>query len=181
MGKTHFLRHLAVQAERDARWPVTFVNADPLETGEAYSFIERFLAAGVAPKWNFEPNGQLQPIAVARECVRRLLHDTRGPNDGHVIIVDDAHWIDPESIQVLRHMIPRFNRRNVFIACGARTPHKPGSLGELLTETAATNPQDHHVELQPLSEQDIRALALQRLRSEEHTSELQSRGHLVCR
>jgi len=163
MGKTHFLRHLAVQAERDARWPVTFVNADPLETGEAYSFIERFLAAGVAPEWNFEPDGQLQPIVVARECVRRLLYDTRGPNDGHVIIVDDAHWIDPESIQVLRHMIPRFNRRNVFIACGARTPHKPGSLGELLTETAATNPQDHHVALQPLSEQDIRALAMQRL------------------
>ena len=162
MGKTHFLRTLAIQAEHYDRWPVTFVRADPLEIGEPYSFIERFLAAGVAPEWNFVPDGQLQPIAVARECVRQLLCHTRGPDEGRVIIVDDAHWIDPESVQVLRHMIPRFNRRNVLIACAARTPHKPGSLGELLTQAAATNPHDHHVELPPLTEHDIRALALQR-------------------
>lgn len=162
MGKTHFLRHLAIQAGEDDRWQVTFVNADRLEIGEPYSFIERLLAAGVAPDWNFEPTAQLQPIGVARECVRRLLGQNEGPDEGHIIIIDDVHWIDPESIQVLRHMIPRFNRRNVFIACGARTPHKPGSLGELLADTAATNPHHHHVEMQPLNEHDIRALAMQR-------------------
>ncbi|GAA4477285.1 hypothetical protein GCM10023190_16660 [Enteractinococcus fodinae] len=162
MGKTHFLRNLAIQADQQERWQVTFVNADRLEIGEPYSFIERLLAAGVAPDWNFEPATQLQPIAVARECVRRLLRQNHGPDEGHIIIIDDAHWIDPESIQVLRHMIPRFNRRNVFIACGARTPHKPGSLGELLAEAAATNPHHHHVEMRPLSEHDIRALAMQR-------------------
>lgn len=162
MGKTHFLRHLAIQAEEHGRWPVTFVNADALEKGEPYSFIERFLAAGIAPDWNFDPAEQSHPIAVARECVRQLLSHTQGPDEGHIILIDDAHWIDPESNQVLRHMIPRFNRRNVFIACAARTPHKPGSLGELLADAAATNPHDHHVEMQPLSEQDIRALAMQR-------------------
>lgn len=162
MGKTHFLRNLAIEAEKNGHWPVTFVNADRLEIGEPYSFIERFLAAGVAPDWNFEPNGHLQPIAVARECVQRLLGSARGSEEGRVIIIDDAHWIDPESLQVLRHMIPRFNRRNVFIACGARTPHKPGSLGKFLAEAAATNPHDHHVEMQPLNEHDIRALAMHR-------------------
>ena len=122
MGKTHFLRHLAIQAEEHGRWPVTFVNADALEKGEPYSFIERFLAAGIAPDWNFDPAEQSHPIAVARECVRQLLSHTQGPDEGHIILIDDAHWIDPESNQVLRHMIPRSNRRNVFIACAARTP-----------------------------------------------------------
>lgn len=162
MGKTHFLRTLAIEAERHDRWPVTFVNADQLEMGEPYGFIERFLAAGVAPDWNFIPDSQLQPIAVARECVSRLLCTTRDADEGRIIIVDDAQWIDPESIQVLRHMIPRFNRRNVFIVCGARTPHKHGSLGDYLAEAAATNPNDHHIEIQPLTEGDIRALAMQR-------------------
>ena len=162
MGKTHFLRTLAIEAERQNRWPVTFVSADRFETGEPYSFIERFLAAGIAPEWNFAPDAQLQPIAVARECIRRLLCDTREPDEGRIIIVDDAHWIDPASVHVLRHMIPRFNRRNVLIACAARTPHKIGSLGELLTQAAAMNPHDQHIEMSPLTEHDIRALAVQR-------------------
>src|SRR5690625_2322011 len=130
MGKTYFLRSLAIEAQQHDRWKVTYVNADQIERGEPYSFIERVLASWIAPDWDFDPEAQQQqPIGVAREIVRRF---TAGTIPGHVLIVDDAQWLDPESNQVFRHLIPRLNRRNV-------------------------------------------------LRSEEHTSELQSRGHLVCR
>lgn len=159
MGKTYFLRNLAIQAQQHDRWNVTYVSADQIERGEPYSFIERVLAAGIAPEWNFEPEAAQQPIGVAREVVRRI---NGNPSHGHVLIIDDAQWIDATSEQVFRHLIPRLNRRNVLIACGARTPHEASSLGTLLAQSAATYPQDHHVEMTPLNEQDIRALAMQR-------------------
>lgn len=160
MGKTYFLRSLAIEAQQRDRWKVTYVNADQIERGEPYSFIERVLASGIAPDWDFDPEAQQQqPIGVAREIVRRF---TAGTIPGHVLIVDDAQWLDPESNQVFRHLIPRLNRRNVLFACGARIPHEPSSMGALLAQFAATHPQDHHVEMKPLSEAEIRALALQR-------------------
>lgn len=162
MGKTHFLRNLALHAADSGTWKVTFINADRFEVGEPYSFIERLLAAGIAPHWTFDPEEQQQPIALARDIVKQLLSDDANPEAGHVIIVDDAHWVDDKSMRVLRHMIPRVNRRNVFFACGARTPHASGSLGEFLTDAATTNPHDHHIAMAPLTEDEIRALAMHR-------------------
>lgn len=184
MGKTHFLRSLAMNAEEHNHWPVIFVSADRLEMHEPYSFIERFLAAGVAPQWNFEPEAEQQPIAVARQCVRALLGDSLGGAEGRIVIIDDAHWIDASSVLVLRHMIPRFNRRNVLIVCGARSPHDASSLGEHLAAAAQTNPHDHHVHLQPLTAQDIQALAMRRFRvsiskrNAEHLAEITGGSYL---
>src|SRR5690606_17163030 len=112
MGKTYFLREVAQQARQREFWPVTFLSADRIERGEPYSFIERFLAAGFAPNWDFETESKKQPLAVARACVRHLLDNATGPEHGHIILIDDAHWIDDESARVLRHLIPRVNRRN---------------------------------------------------------------------
>ena len=161
MGKTYFLRQLAAEAHQHNHWSVTFVNADRIENGEPYSFIERFLAAGIAPDWEFEPDIQQKPIVVARDCIRRLMKTLPTQDSGHIIIIDDAQWIDPESIRVLRHMIPRFNRRKVLIACGARTPHGPSSLGQFLLDFS-TGPQDKHIALEPLTADDIRGLAFAR-------------------
>src|SRR5699024_378615 len=160
-GKTFFLKELAMQARQDKQWAVTFVNADRLEYGEPFSFIERFLAAGIAPEWDFVPEAQQQPIVVARECVRRLTRSLQQSQQHQLIILDDAQWVDQESVTVLRHMIPRFNRRNVLIATGARTPHEPSSLGQFLIDTLA-GPQDWHVELQPLTAENIQTLAYHR-------------------
>lgn len=162
MGKTYFLRELADQARRHGDWAVTFVSADRIERGEPYSFIERFLAAGIAPEWDFDTEGQKQPLAVARTCVRYLLGHENQNHEGHLIIIDDAQWIDEESTRVLRHMIPRVNRRNVVIACSARTPHASLSLGQFLAEAATASPLDYHIKLDPLAEHEIRALALGR-------------------
>src|SRR5699024_947491 len=56
---------------------------------------------------------------------------------------------------------PRFNRRKVLIACGARTPHGPSSLGQFLLDFSA-GPQDKHIALEPLTADDIRGLAFAR-------------------
>lgn len=162
MGKTYFLRELAAQAQQDNSWAVTFVNADRLEAGEPYSFIERLLASGVAQDWDFTPDAQQQqPIVVARECTKYFAANLQETSGHHVVIMDDTQWIDPESMKVLRYMIPRFNRRNVLIACGARTPHLPSSLAQFLVETL-TSPHDRRITLDPLTAQDIQTLAYQR-------------------
>ncbi|OAV63080.1 helix-turn-helix transcriptional regulator [Enteractinococcus helveticum] len=176
MGKTYFLRELAQQARQRELWPVTFLAADRIERGEPYSFIERFLAAGFAPDWDFETESKKQPLSVARACVRHLLSDATGPGQGHIILIDDAHWIDDDSTRVLRHLIPRVNRRNIVFVCSARTPHEPSSIGQFLAQAAAANPQDQHIDIGPLQEAEIRALAMDRFGmtiSRQNAAELQ--------
>lgn len=176
MGKTFFLRELAEQARQRDAWPVVFLNADRMERGEPYSFIERFFAAGVAPEWDFDPETDQQPLAIARDCVRHLIESSGDTPHGHFIVIDDAHWIDEASTQVLRHLIPRVNRRNVAIVCAARTPHDLSSIGQFLADAALANPQDQHVTIEPLTEGEILALALERFGmtiSRENAAELQ--------
>ena len=176
MGKTYFLRELAQQARQRERWPVTFLAADRIERGEPYSFIERFLASGFNPDWDFETESKKQPLSVARACVRHLLDEAKSTEDGHIILIDDAHWIDDESTRVLRHLIPRVNRRNIAFVLSARTPHEPSSIGQFLAEAAAANPQDQHIEIGPLQEAEIRALAMDRfgmMISRQNAAELQ--------
>ncbi|MEE6288789.1 AAA family ATPase [Georgenia sp. MJ173] len=160
MGKTFLLREMVRQAQRDARWAVTYVSADEVEHGEPYSFVERLLASGLAPDWDFQPDARTQPIPVAQECVRRLTR--QDATAGHVVVIDDAHWIDAESVTVLRYLIPRVARRNVLVAVGARSPHQPGSIDEHLAQSIAGSPLDdvHHV--MPLTEEEIRVLAVDR-------------------
>ncbi|WP_156832059.1 helix-turn-helix transcriptional regulator [Yaniella halotolerans] len=160
MGTTHFLRQFSVAAKEPPAWNVTHVSADYIERGEPYSFIERLLLSGIANDWDFQPDDDHQPIEVARECVRLILNGCEGA--GRIIIIDDTQWIDPKSVRVLRHMIPRVHRRNVLMVFGAITPHPPGSLGELLAMAAPTHPEDHHITLEPLTEDEILALAIDR-------------------
>lgn len=161
MGKTFLLREFARQARERALWKTFSLSADRFESSEPYCFMERFLSSGFALDWDFQPDKDHQPIALARECVRRLL-DSIETGGGRVIIIDDAHWIDAESARVLRHMIPRLNRRNILVVCAARTPHEPSSFGQILADTVSANPQDTHFPLTPLSEEEIRALAFAR-------------------
>lgn len=170
MGKTFFLRALAAHARTDQLWQVTYVSADEVEQGEPYSFMERLLASGIAPEWNFVPEPHQQPVPIARECLRRVFHTDDVP--GRVIIIDDAHWIDAESVRVLRYLISRVNRRNVLLAFGTRTPHEPGSFGENLQMLTRDSGLDHLCELLPLTGEDIRAVAKERFGVGFHTAPL---------
>lgn len=176
MGKTYLLRDL-IEAARSATpaaepveaavpagsggWQVTYVRADEIESGEPYSFIERFIASSGVPDWHFVPDGQTSPIVVARECIRRLVGE--GETRERVMIIDDAQWIDVDSQRVLRYMIPRVTRRSILLAFGVRTPHDPDSFGEFLTQLVTDSPLDLHYQVAPLTAPEITALALDRL------------------
>lgn len=162
MGKTYLLHELVDAAnavEGDLR--VSFVRADEIEQGEPYSFIERLVAASAIDDWQFMPDEQTNPVALARECVQRILPDADGP--GRLIVLDDAQWIDVESQRVLRYMIPRVTNRNVTLAFGVRAPHAPDSFGQFLVKFIADSPLDMHHSVAAFTLQEVADYTLERL------------------
>ncbi|OUZ08270.1 hypothetical protein BHE97_13640 [Aeromicrobium sp. PE09-221] len=160
MGKTFLLREIGAAARESSTWAASFVNADEIEQGESYSFIERLAASGLFGDWDFEPDHTTQPIPVARECLRRVRESEL---DGAVVLIDDAQWVDKESQRVLRYVVPRIRRRHVLLACAVRTPHEEDSFGKVLTELVADNSYDLVQLLAPLTVDQIRAFAADRL------------------
>ena|GEM_PF-327021 len=157
MGKTFFLRELITAAQQSNQWQVTFVRADEIESAEPYSFIERIVAGSYISDWRFTPDEKTDPIQVARDCINRLLEGLNAT--GRLMVFDDVQWADPESQRVLRYMIPRLNRRNVLLAFGCRSPHKPDSFGEFLAQLVEDNPLDVRYTPAALTVHEIMALA----------------------
>ncbi|KAB1643099.1 helix-turn-helix transcriptional regulator [Gulosibacter chungangensis] len=160
MGKTCLLRELRTAALDDGRWSLVVVHADEFEVGEPYSFIERIVAASGVTDWYFEPGSLTDPIAVARECIRRLFGN--GSHPGRVFLIDDAQWIDHQSHRVLRYLIPRITRRQMFLAFSARTPHESGSFGEFLQALVADSHLDTSIHLGPLDAHAVSCLIAER-------------------
>lgn len=164
MGKTYLLRELVSAADlasQKGNVNVAFLRADEFESAEPYSFIERLAASLAHSGWDYEPEALSSPVKVARECISFLV-----PADEdvlNVVVIDDAQWIDVESQRALRYLIPRVIRRNVLLAFGARTPHAPNSFGAFLSELVDSNPHDTAYHVQPLTAQEIAALAEDRL------------------
>src|SRR5439155_3292057 len=77
----------------------------------------------------------------------------------------------------------------VQYAGGVRGRYRPGDIGEQVQPNPQRNPGQSSLALGPLREvwtpilafEEERVSVESEYRSEEHTSELQSRGHLVCR
>lgn len=161
MGKTYLLHSLIDAAIATGEVHVSFVRADEIEQGEPYSFIERFVATSSIPDWDFTPDEFTDPVALARECVQRLVPAIDAPM--RLIVIDDAQWIDAESQRVLRFMIPRVTTRNVTLAFGVRTPHVPGSFGQFLAKFIADSPLDLHIPVSPFTLQEIVAYTLERV------------------
>lgn len=162
MGKTWFLRELMRLASADGRWTVGYTSGDEIEQHEPYGFVERLLAG---PWFDRTAMGvlddpQVQPLAVGRALLRMR---QEGTDPGHVVVIDDAQWLDPESARVLRHVLPRIARQDVMIVVGVRSPHAPASLGEHLVTVATSNPHDEVVTVEPLGVAEIRSHAAERL------------------
>lgn len=160
MGKTYMLRELIDAAVAAKTWEVHVVRADEIESGEPYSFIERFVAVSGMLDWRFTPTAQTSAIDVARECVERLVGETESPR--RLIVIDDAQWVDADSQRVLRYLIPRVTRRRTLFACGVRTPNEPGSFGEFLRELVTESPFDAHFTVEPLTAHEISSLVVDR-------------------
>lgn len=163
MGKTWFIRELLDQARADGEWVVSYTSADEIEQTEPYSFIERVLAATGLPIGEFDPlhDPQVQPVAVGR-AILRLFHELGG-GYRYAMGFDDIQWADPQSAQVMRYLIPRLSKHGIIAVYGARTPHAPGSFGAHLDELTTTDRHHGQTHLAPLTVEEIRAFAAERL------------------
>lgn len=159
MGKTTMLSELAEHMQARYAWKLTHARADRVEQYEPFSFIERLFAGDLVPGWSLDLRSNRQPIAIARECLDHLFEGTN--EEGRLVIIDDAQWIDEPSGGVLRFLLPRMIRRNFLVAFGVRTPHAPESFVGVLSDLADT-PCDELIQLEPLTDEDIRALAIRR-------------------
>ena len=64
--------------------------------------------------------------------MRRLLEDLAGPH-GLVLILDDVHWADNASIELLDHLVRHPPRGRVLVAIAYRPAQAPARLAALLT------------------------------------------------
>lgn len=163
MGKTWFLRELTHRARDAGRWEVSFVSADEVEAHVPYGFLERLLAGwGMAAELEdlLVDDQPAQPVVVGRELVRR---QRRGGRSEHLTVIDDAQWIDDESVRVLRYALPRLTSRGLVAAIGVRTPHASDSFGAHLEDVATDNPLAQLVAIDPLTVAQIHAFAAERL------------------
>ena len=138
MGKTYMLRELIDAAVAAKTWEVHVVRADEIESGEPYSFIERFVAVSGMLDWRFTPTAQTSAIDVARECVERLVGETESPR--RLIVIDDAQWVDADSQRVLRYLIPRVIRSQNPVRVRRSYTERTGFFWGILARTRHPKP-----------------------------------------
>ena len=68
--------------------------------------------------------------------MRRLLEELAGPH-GLVLILDDVHWADNASIELLDHLVRHPPRGRVLVAIAYRPAQAPARLAALLTSAAS--------------------------------------------
>ncbi len=93
----------------------------------------------------------------AHRAVRRLLDVVAAPRP-LVLVLDDLHWSDAASIDVLTALLRRGTTEPVLLALGYRSGKAPPRLAAALTAPRATI-----IELSPLSEAECSLLAGDRL------------------
>lgn len=159
MGKTWMLREISRRMHDHC--PVHFATADEFEKDESFSFFERFLSLSDAPTSFVDP--QVQPLVLARESLRWMTRPGRPTLQ--TLILDDIQWIDPDSQRVLRYLAPRILRKGYFIAVAGRTEMMTAESVRLIDELSASTPWNRVEELRPLSIEEIRSLARDRLQT----------------
>ncbi|WP_311199600.1 LuxR C-terminal-related transcriptional regulator [Brevibacterium casei] len=153
-GKTWLLR--AIGERMITASTVCFATADEFEKEIPYSFIERLLSTCAAPFPIIDPTRP--PMEIAREILLGLMD--KGDGRLRTIIVDDAQWIDIESRLVLRYIVPRVMRQGLFIVVAGRLPDMDSTAMTFFADLAESTPGGITKVLEPLSVEEIRALAV---------------------
>ncbi|RAD75295.1 hypothetical protein DN508_33170, partial [Burkholderia multivorans] len=96
-------------------------------------------------------------MEIAREILLGLMD--KGDDRLRTIIVDDAQWIDIESRLALRYIVPRVMRQGLFIVVAGRLPDMDSTAMTFFADLAESTPGGITKVLEPLSVEEIRALA----------------------
>lgn len=153
-GKTWLLR--AIGERMITASTVCFATADEFEKEIPYSFIERLLSTCAAPFPIIDPTRP--PMEIAREILLGLMD--KGDDRLRTMIVDDAQWIDIESRLALRYIVPRVMRQGLFIVVAGRLPDMDSTAMTFFADLAESTPGGITKVLEPLSVEEIRALAV---------------------
>jgi predicted ATPase len=76
---------------------------------------------------------------------------------GLVLVLDDVHWADPASVELVAHLLCRAPEGRVLLAMAVRPAQMQGRLGAALA-AAEGDRSGARLELRPLSERDAGAL-----------------------
>lgn len=89
--------------------------------------------------------------------VRQLLDELAAPAAGLVLVLDDVHWADENSIELLDHLVRHPPRGRVLIACAYRPAQASPRLAGLV-EAATRGPGAHtrQVTVVPLTADEVR-------------------------
>lgn len=91
--------------------------------------------------------------------VRQLLDELSAPAQGLVLVLDDVHWADENSIELLDHLVRHPPRGRVLIAIAYRPAQASPRLAGLV-EAATRGPGAHtrQVTVAPLTAEEVREL-----------------------
>jgi DNA-binding CsgD family transcriptional regulator len=163
VGKTLLLSELAERASA-RQLAVTRGRATEFERGVPFAiFIDAFekLAATYPAPAGLDvltaaTAGRVAEVDRYRlfRAVRRLL-EWQAARHGAVLILDDLHWADPASLELIEYLLRRPPRAPLLIAVAHRVAQPPPGLADALARLATDAVQ---LVLEPLSVTDVAAM-----------------------
>jgi DNA-binding NarL/FixJ family response regulator len=159
---TEFERDYPFAAFVDALDP--FFDADPAEWIDDLGRERAHELAAILPSLAFR-DGEAPAVSQAERFraydAARVLLERLGERRPLVLALDDLHWSDAASIELISHLLRRPPRGPVLILMAYRPPHASPQLATVL-EAAQRNSSDEHLsevlELGPLSSDECELL-----------------------
>ena len=183
VGKSRLLRELAANAEwrgMPAAWGRCYALTAPLAYQPLVEVLSARLPAlresALEPLWRAvlsrllpelaPEEGMFPPLAPEQEQRRLLEAFTQGLLSladlaPHLVLVEDAHWLDPASLGVLRYLLPNLSQASVLVVLAVRSEELAQPVADGLAGLEGTH--------------RVRRLVLQRFDQEE-TEELIQRA-----
>lgn len=140
---------------------------DRLLTGGRRVSAMRFTSAGDLVPVGSSPDGPwLAPVAGAADdpqVARRAALAATAPilrGGDQVLLLDDTHWIDRDSLAVLEALIRRLAGSTVRVVCATRTPVRDAATGLATVQRLRADGVVHPVRLRPLRADEITRLVV---------------------
>ena len=170
----------AAEFERDLPYGVWVEALDAYVASQ--EFAERaggesdfmFDAAGILPSLQARNGSTATPLGDERHRTHRAMRQLLAliaERDPLVLVLDDLHWSDAASVELIAAFVRRGTTARVLLALGYRTGRAPAGLSSALAAPAATV-----LELGSLSEAECRSLAGGGLAAPQHTAIFRESG-----
>ena len=130
VGTTTWLRQFIAAHPRQR---VISLSADVAEAQFAYAFADKLAHAAGRREGAVGASGVPDAMGVGRVLVAAL---TAGGHRRVRLVLDDAQWIDHESLRVLRFVLARLSRSGASVAIGGSTPGADEAARAMMADPA---------------------------------------------